>query len=73
MDFLNEIRTQFVQSRLTETKWENRSYIRDLWHLERFILNGGPNSAHTAMFFKALRDKYPVEYDCIKKNSKQER
>lgn len=67
MDFLEKITTQFTRGRISETVWANRSYIADLYQLERFVIKRGPHSTAEGMAFKTLTSKYPVEYECIKK------
>lgn len=67
MEFLTDITTQFVRDRIKETSWAGRSYIADLYNIERLIKQGGIKSVMQGYMFKALSSKYPVEWECIKK------
>jgi len=50
-----------------ETAWAERSYIADLYNIERLIKQGGIKSVIQGYMFKALSSRYPVEWECIKK------
>lgn len=67
MEILAKIRTQFVQARIAETSWANRSYISHLYLLEQLVFNNGPHSVAEGMALKSLTSRYPVEYRCIEK------
>lgn len=67
MEYLENIRTQFLKERVGETEWENRQYIVELEWLERIVEKHGPHSMMEAMAFHALKNRYPVEYECIKR------
>lgn len=67
MDYLNKIKSSFLQDRLKETSWRSRNYISDLYKLEKMIVSGGSNSWAGAMLFHGLKSEYPVEYECLKK------
>ena len=65
-----DIRTKFVRDRLKETKWENRSYINILMHLEDSVAlsmrKKSPGPAGGMMYALMSKD-YPVEYKCIRR------
>jgi len=67
MEYLRNIKTQFVKDRVKETTWENRQYIVELQRLESIIEQRGPHSMGGAMIFHSLKGNYPVEYECIKR------
>lgn len=59
-------RTRFVLDRLQETSWKNRDRIAQLVILERFAMKGGPKSFQESIRFSRYRNKFPVEWECIK-------
>ncbi|MEA4882749.1 MAG: hypothetical protein VB144_03630 [Clostridia bacterium] len=68
------IRTQFVRDRLKETKWENRGYIGILMHLEdaaEITKQGRSWGWSGAMLYGRMKNDYPVEYDCIRREVEQ--
>lgn len=67
MEDLSEIKTEFLEDRLKETSWANRKYIQQLASLERVIFKNGPQCFNQAMVYYTLKKRYPVEYECIKK------
>jgi len=70
----DDIRTQFVRDRLKETKWENRSYINILMHLEDSVAlsmrKKSPGPAGGMMYALMSKD-YPVEYKCIRREMEE--
>jgi len=59
------IKTEFVQQRLRETRWEDRQYVQELMAIERLILQGGPKTAAARLLHERLSKRYPVEYGAI--------
>jgi hypothetical protein len=58
-------KTQFVQQRLRETRWEDRQYVQELMAIERLVLQGGPRTAGARLIHERLVRRYPVEYGII--------
>jgi len=65
MDYLKLITTRFVRDRLRETSWADRWYIEDLYHIERFVKQGGVKSVMQGYRRQALMLHHPVEWECI--------
>jgi len=68
------IKTQFVRDRLKETKWENRSYIDILMHLEDGIelsMRGKSPGWAGGMMYAKMRKDCPVEYECIRREMRE--
>jgi hypothetical protein len=59
------IRTQFVQDRLCETRWEDRQYIQELMAIERIVARGAPRAGTARLLCERLLKRYPVEHGAI--------
>lgn len=64
-------RTRFVLDCLQQTSWKNRERIAELITLERFAMEGGPKSFQESIGFHRYRNKFPVEWECIKREIEQ--
>ncbi len=59
------IKTEFVQQRLRETRWEDRQYVQELMAIERIIAQGGPRTGAARLLYERLIRRYPVEHSAI--------
>lgn len=59
------IKTEFVQQRLRETRWEDRQYVQELMAIERIVAQGGPRTGAARLLHERLIRRYPVEHGAI--------
>ncbi|MDA8064650.1 MAG: hypothetical protein M0031_03965 [Thermaerobacter sp.] len=66
LELTDGIQSRFVQDRLQETEWQDRGYIADLKEVEHYLQSERPGFAGS-LHMRSLRNYYPVEVDCIRK------